>query len=148
MALEKQTKDSNAIIVAKYLEINRIFSDILLGNINFLKLFSRSMLNSWKLQMFNPKALPTIKNEQNEARIVTVHELLKKTGLEELSDIFQEQAIDLEVITAMHKHELLDMLKDLGINKWGHRFKIQKALELLKKDNTTEANNMTEKYDL
>ena len=69
---------------------------------------------------------------------------MKKKGLEELSDVFEEQAIALEVITEMNKDELQEMLKDLNINKWGHRFKMQKAVELLKKNNTSEAKNMKE----
>ena len=55
-----------------------------------------------------------------------------KVQLEDLTDLFKEEAIDLEFIKPMDKQEVLDMMKELGINKYGHRFKIYEALEVAK----------------
>ena len=78
-----------------------------------------------------PQLITKLQNKnKEETNITSIEELLVKVQLEDPTDLFREEAIDLEVLKAMVKQEVLEMMKELGINKYGHRFKIYKALEV------------------
>ena len=58
---------------------------------------------------------------------MSVTSLLASVNLEHLRDIFEREQITLDVLAEMGHDEL----KDIGINAYGHRHKILKAMEKL-----------------
>ena len=59
-------------------------------------------------------------------------ELLTENGLREYLQVFSTQKIDLEMLLNLEPDDFSEMFRDIGITPWGHRFKLRKALDVLK----------------
>ena len=63
---------------------------------------------------------------------------LTKIGLEQYGPRFDENDINMAVLLDLRTEEFMDMVKELGIASWGHRQKMKRAIEEIKKDNYNE----------
>ena len=55
------------------------------------------------------------------------------------NDLFMKENVDLEMLTKLTDGEYMDMFKELGINSWGHRHKLKKAVQVLNSDVSNKA---------
>ena len=61
----------------------------------------------------------------------TINEFLQALKLEQYQEIFEKEQIDLKILSQVKLCDIMDMVKEIGIIPWGHRYKIKQAIEEL-----------------
>ena len=63
---------------------------------------------------------------------------LRHLELESLIEIFQSEGVDLPMLLAFNETEMKECMKDIGIKRFGDRFKIVKQISVMKKGEHNE----------
>ena len=56
---------------------------------------------------------------------------LKNIGLEQYTNVFSDNDMEMDVLLDLRPEEFMDMVKDLGIKSFAHRHKLKRAVEHL-----------------
>ena len=81
-----------------------------------------------------PSLNPDISDNETNT-MCSIQELLESIHMSKYTSIFQKENIDLGVLNDLSSEEFMNMCQDIGVNAWGDRYKIKKAVENLKLSN-------------
>ena len=70
----------------------------------------------------------------------TLEDLLESVNLQQYSELFKQEMIDLNMLVNLKPEQFMEMVKDIGIVPWGHRHRLRTALEDMKTNNGNDTN--------
>ena len=60
-------------------------------------------------------------DEVDKRNMKTIEDLLKHINLQQYTDLFKAEMIDLKMLMNLKSDQIMEMMRDIGILPWGHR---------------------------
>ena len=60
--------------------------------------------------------------------ILNITEFLQSLQLEQYEELFEKEEIGLNILCLVKSEDIMDMIKEIGIKPWGHRYKIKAGI--------------------
>ena len=72
-------------------------------------------------------------DEVDKRNVKTIEDLLKHINLQQYTDLFKAEMIDLKMLMNLKSDQIMEMMRDIGILPWGHRHILRTTLEEMNK---------------